>query len=246
MLHEAKWFGISLALHLAVAYCLIAMTARTAEKVPKTITVVLENFDSPHLPLRKETQLPVRAVVRNPVPASQVGPAPSKPETVIPEQPVHVPQSVLPASSRLESPPEQKRISEKPKPKQEQAVAVSNRPALISSTTMPAMHGTSEDRPSAEKAEQRYLKEHFTYIRDLISRQLVYPLVARKMNWSGKVLVTFTIDEDGSVHAVRVIETSGFPILDKCALETVRKVAPFPRPPVRAEIVLPVNFKMMH
>jgi len=89
------------------------------------------------------------------------------------------------------------------------------------------------------------LKEHFTYIRDFITKQLVYPPIARRMNWSGKVVVSFTIAEDGGVHAIRVVEKSGFPILDKCALETVRKAAPFPKPPVRAEIVVPINFTMM-
>jgi protein TonB len=96
-----------------------------------------------------------------------------------------------------------------------------------------------------ENARQRYLKEHFTYLRNLISKQLVYPSLARKMGWSGKVTVAFVIIEDGSVQTIRVVESSGFPLLDKSAVETVRVAAPFPKPPVRAEIIVPVNFKLM-
>ena len=76
-------------------------------------------------------------------------------------------------------------------------------------------------------------------------KHLVYPPIARRMNWSGKVVVAFTIVENGNVQDVRVAATSGFPILDKSALETVRVVAPFPKPPVRAEIVVPINFRIM-
>jgi protein TonB len=112
---------------------------------------------------------------------------------------------------------------------------------------MPAQHPApaSEEPPTPEKAQQRYLKEHFAYIRDLITKQLVYPTMARKMSWSGKTVVAFVINEDGTVHNIRVVETSGYPILDKSATETVRNVAPFPKPPVRAEIVVPISFKMM-
>lgn len=64
------------------------------------------------------------------------------------------------------------------------------------------------------------------------------------MNWSGKVVLAFGIDRDGSVHALRVVRSSGFPLLDKSALETVQRSAPFPKPPRRAEIVVPVQFTL--
>ena len=51
-------------------------------------------------------------------------------------------------------------------------------------------------------------------------------------------VVGVTAAEDTVVPSLRfhlrVVETSGFPILDKSAAETVRNVAPFPKPPVRA------------
>jgi protein TonB len=98
---------------------------------------------------------------------------------------------------------------------------------------------------SLEKSKTRYLREHFAYIRDLIMSQLVYPQQARRMRWSGRVTLSFIVHEDGSVGSIRVVESSGFPLLDRSAMDTVRKVAPFPRPPTSAEIVVPVNFKLM-
>lgn len=94
-----------------------------------------------------------------------------------------------------------------------------------------------------EEEKKKYLGEHFVYIRDLIMKNLAYPLVARRMGWSGKVLVSFVVREDGSVEEPKVVESSGFGVLDKNAVETIRRVAPFPRPPVRAELVVPIVYK---
>lgn len=97
---------------------------------------------------------------------------------------------------------------------------------------------------STERARQRYLKEHFTYIRDIITRNISYPFMARKMGWSGKVTVSFVITEDGSVRDIKIIESSGFDVLDRNAADTVRKVSPFPRPPVSAEVIVPVVYRL--
>jgi len=102
-----------------------------------------------------------------------------------------------------------------------------------------------ESVPVIENPQQRYLKEQFVYIRDLVARKLVYPAQARRMGWSGRTSVAFTIAEDGTVHDVRVAVSSGISMLDRAAADTVIKAAPFPRPPVRAEIVLPVSFTLM-
>nr|WP_284694692.1 energy transducer TonB [Geomonas sp. Red32] len=101
-----------------------------------------------------------------------------------------------------------------------------------------------ESLPAPEQARQRYLKQHFGYIRDLVANGVVYPPVARRMNWSGRTVVAFMVTEEGAVVAIAVLETSGFPVLDKSALEAVRNAAPFPKPPVRAQIVLPVTFRI--
>ena len=248
MWHQTKWFGLSLALHLTVASGLIVMAARNAERTPKAIMVILDNLDSTDLPQLKAPQAAARAVVRPPAPANPGAPLTSKPEALKPEQPPSTPQPVMAQSSATNQPPEQSQTRAASKVSSEHAVVASSRTTSIGSAPQPGQQTAvpAEGAPSPEKAQQRYLKEHFTYIRDLITKQLVYPPMARRMNWSGKVVVAFTIAEDGSVHGIRVTETSGYPILDKSAIETVRSVAPFPKPPVRAEIAVPINFRMMH
>lgn len=95
-----------------------------------------------------------------------------------------------------------------------------------------------------ESARTKYLKEHFSYIRDKVLRNINYPDSARRMGWQGKVLLSFIIAADGSVREFKIIQGSGFPILDKNAVETVKDTAPFPKPPVEAQIVIPIVFRL--
>jgi periplasmic protein TonB len=240
MFQQPKWFGLSLALHLAVAASLIAGASRNVERTPKTMMVVLDNFMPPEPPLKK----PAEAVVR-----SASTPRPSEPAK--PELPRQVLQSAAPPAAMA---PERKLTRDVPKSSPDVPTAAAIRPRVETSNPVPAsvaitavQHSAtaSDERPTPERIQQRYLKEHFAYIRDLITRQLAYPPMARKMGWSGKTVVAFVIAEDGTVHDLRVVDSSGFQILDKSATETVRNVAPYPKPPVRAEIVVPINFRMM-
>jgi periplasmic protein TonB len=98
--------------------------------------------------------------------------------------------------------------------------------------------------PSAGNLKKRYLSEHFAYIRDQILKNLVYPQAARSMGWSGKVVVTFIVTTDGGVDKVKVLTGSGYQVLDINAVETVRKAAPFPRPPVSVELLLPIGYNL--
>lgn len=124
------------------------------------------------------------------------------------------------------------------------AIPVRSLPPAESVRSVPTPLVTAT-RPPTEAVQQNYLQEHFAYIRDLLRKRLVYPPLARKMGWGGRTVVSFTILEDGSVQKIRVTESCGFPLLDKCAVETVKTAAPFPRPPVRADITVPVNFTLV-
>ncbi|PKN17248.1 MAG: hypothetical protein CVU71_17100 [Deltaproteobacteria bacterium HGW-Deltaproteobacteria-6] len=104
---------------------------------------------------------------------------------------------------------------------------------------------SSPGRPdSIEQSRAVYLKEHFVYIRDKITGSILYPEIARKMGWRGQVRIAFVVCEDGGVRDVRVIDGSGFSMLDRNAIDTVKNVAPFPKPPVRAEIRMAVTYRL--
>jgi protein TonB len=108
-------------------------------------------------------------------------------------------------------------------------------------TTAGSTTGTDE-KVASEHARAKYVKEQFTYIRDKIASHVRYPRHARRMGWSGTVHVSFVIEESGTVSDVRVVRSSQVSLLDDAALDSVRRSAPFPRPPVRARIVIPVEY----
>lgn len=122
---------------------------------------------------------------------------------------------------------------------QESNNSLSSVKAVVSTHADPAPAGIS-----VESVKQRYLKEHFNYIRDLIQNKLTYPRIARKMGWTGKVVISFVISTDGNVKDINITEGSGFEMLDKNTIETVKKTSPFPRPPVEAQLLIPVTYKL--
>jgi protein TonB len=97
---------------------------------------------------------------------------------------------------------------------------------------------------SSQEMKQHYFKAHFVYIKKIIEKNISYPPMARRMGWQGKVLVSFIVCRDGRVENLLVVESSGHAQLDRNALETVKQVVPFPSPPVRVKLVLPVTYKI--
>jgi protein TonB len=97
---------------------------------------------------------------------------------------------------------------------------------------------------SGDGQRKEYLARNFGYIRDLIVKNLKYPYAARRMGWKGSVTVALVILENGTVETVRVIKSSGHDLLDRSVLETVRTLQPFPKPPSRAEVIVPITFRL--
>jgi len=76
----------------------------------------------------------------------------------------------------------------------------------------------------------------------------VYPYQARRMGIVGRVVLEAEIDPQGRVVGVRIVESSGHPILDRAAHETVRgwRFRPASRDgrPVAASARVPVIFRL--
>jgi len=85
---------------------------------------------------------------------------------------------------------------------------------------------------------------NFEYVRRLIMNNLSFPATARKMGLTGKIVVSFLLREDGQVEDIVIVSGSGHEILDNNVVAAIRRVAPFPRPPVRAQLVLPIVYNL--
>lgn len=68
-------------------------------------------------------------------------------------------------------------------------------------------------------------------VRAKLRRAQRYPRAAKRQRLKGEVHVRFTIARNGSVSAIRIARSSGSEILDRAAVDTVRRAAPFPKIP---------------
>jgi protein TonB len=64
------------------------------------------------------------------------------------------------------------------------------------------------------------------------------------MGWRGRVPISFIISDSGCVEDIRVMESSGHEILDAQAVKTIKNCQPFPKPPMRAEVIIPIVFRI--
>jgi periplasmic protein TonB len=82
-----------------------------------------------------------------------------------------------------------------------------------------------------------------------IAQHKQYPRVAQMRGWQGEVIVDLKLDRNGGVLVTKIDRSSGFEVLDKQALEMVKKAAPFPAPPeiLKSDVFniqVPVSFKL--
>lgn len=74
--------------------------------------------------------------------------------------------------------------------------------------------------------------EYAAYMRAYVARlervgTLNFPDEARRRNLSGAAVLTVEIRRDGSVASIDIIQSSGIPVLDQAAIQTVRLAQPF-------------------
>jgi protein TonB len=80
-------------------------------------------------------------------------------------------------------------------------------------------------------------------VRRRIDARKVYPRVAVRNGWEGRVLVEMRVDGDGSLAAVRLVQGSGHAVLDEATLASVRRASPFP--PGGGIITVPVEYRLI-
>lgn len=61
-------------------------------------------------------------------------------------------------------------------------------------------------------------------IRSRLSRYLVYPPLARQRGWEGTVLLSLRVEPDGLLEHIRIRRSSGYDVLDRTAIESLRRV----------------------
>ncbi len=82
-----------------------------------------------------------------------------------------------------------------------------------------------------DSQEPRFL-DYLSRLKRRVERVWTYPEEAWSNGVSGELLILFTLNKAGTLTAVRLVNSSGFPILDQEALRAVKAAAPYePFPP---------------
>ncbi len=91
-------------------------------------------------------------------------------------------------------------------------------------------------------------EEYLQHVRLLIQKNKFYPKRAKRFKQTGKVLVAFTINKDGSFCDVRVLEDSRYKLLNSAALDIFQRIAHFEVIPEKLkdkkiwEITIPISY----
>jgi periplasmic protein TonB len=106
-------------------------------------------------------------------------------------------------------------------------------PPLVTTDETPAVTADSVGSPvrkTVDTAEASTAIREATrvQIRALIltdlARRFTYPPLAQRRGWQGEVLVSVTVAPTGTLNHVRVTQSSGYDILDRAAVNTIRNV----------------------
>ncbi|MBT5472460.1 MAG: energy transducer TonB [Nitrospina sp.] len=104
---------------------------------------------------------------------------------------------------------------------------------------------SDDDEPvSLDTTEVKYAS-YFARIKHQIERVWIYPSDAAQRGISGDLSLKFRISKDGNLMGVRIIDQSGYEILDVAALKAVKEAAPFypfPKNIQREKITILANF----
>lgn len=85
----------------------------------------------------------------------------------------------------------------------------------------------SEETISLDTKDERY-SSYARVVKERLMARWEYPQQAFENLIEGKLLVIFSLSRDGALRGVKVLDSSGFPILDRETVRTIRASAPFP------------------
>ncbi len=101
------------------------------------------------------------------------------------------------------------------------------------------------DTNKIQSIEDAYLSK----IRSEIEKNKTYPKVAKRLNQTGKVYITFLVTKDGGIKNCRINKSSNFESLDEASLEVLMKIASFDAIPEELnktswEITVPIVYQL--
>ncbi len=139
------------------------------------------------------------------------------------------------------------------RPAQQQASLASVSPVVQTRTTVNYTRQQRKARPTTISKSvsgdglSPELLAFSKLLREKIARTLEFPRLAKRLGYSGTTHVALALSKTGVVRNLKVSQPSGYEILDKAAIVTLKKVLQTTKPPESIEIgqlVIPIAFNL--
>ena len=167
-----------------------------------------------------------------------------KPAPKVIEKPKKVEKKIVKQEKQIE------KVVEKPAPKvvekeneniEKMAVAEQNE----ISTKQESIIQSNSNNERNKNLESEYLAK----VKNKIEKNKVYPKVAKRLNQTGKVIVSFDILKDGKVTNIKIINKSKFEKLDEASIELLTNIGFFEAIPNELNktvwnIQIPINYQI--
>ncbi|WP_299239277.1 energy transducer TonB [Sulfurihydrogenibium sp.] len=262
---------LSLLIHVLLFSSFFLLKPKPKEEKEKIITVSLdEDFKKefkPQVEEKKIIQKNEALAQSKPLPKIEEKKIAQQKETLPPPQPALKPQPEKPEPIIKPESETPKQEAQKPQEKQNTQQPTQQNPPQTQSTQQtqptPAQTPKTESTPidlskgrpdqfkQPEKKEEDidgYLKELIRYLNQQARERDLYPPIAKRLKIEGQVIIRVTINEDGTIdeNSIKIVESSGYNILDKGAIEILKKLQPYKKPPKRITVEIPIVFQIIY
>jgi protein TonB len=263
--------ALSLLIHALLFSSFFLLKLKPKEEKEKIITVSLdEDFKKefkPQVEEKKVIQKNEALPQTKSLPKVEEKKIMQQKETLPPPQPAPKPQPEKPEPIVKPESETSKQEAQKPQEKQNnQQPTQQNLPQTQSTQqTQPTVAQTPKTEPTPidlskgrpdqfkqpEKKEEDidgYLKELIRYLNQQARERDLYPPIAKRLKIEGQVIVRVTINEDGTIdeNSIKIVESSGYNVLDKGAIEILKKLQPYKKPPKRITVEIPIVFQIIY
>jgi protein TonB len=181
-----------------------------------------------------------------PKPEPPAPPAPKPPEPVKPK--VVPPPKDKPIAQPIVKPVNTPQPISEPAPVIAAAPKVDTTPTFVAPTPVVA-RPEPPPKPTVNQADLDSARNQYgSALSREIAKHINYPGIAKMRGWQGIVEIDFQLDGYGKILSQKIHTSSGFEVLDKQALEMVKK-SNFPTPPEVLKgnafnVTVPVSFRL--
>ncbi|MGE5279974.1 MAG: TonB family protein [Deltaproteobacteria bacterium] len=128
-------------------------------------------------------------------------------------------------------------------------LVVSLTPKIVSYGAMETGAPSAGAGRMGQASDENPADSYTRLVQETILNHVAYPMEARRANLSGSVVLSLHLTANGQLVNAVVSESSGHPLLDKAALYTVKRLAPYPAFPGNLTlkeiwIEVPINYQL--